>query len=133
MKVPGLVHSMRINSVFSAASGMAAVVLAMFEGRPLGLNRWLLAAVGAGLIVYGAQLALWSRRPSMLAPGARLATVADTAWVIGAVIILVGFPAVLDVTGRVVLGVLSLVVAELAVLQFIGLRREASVVGAGTR
>ena len=123
MKIPGLTTSMKLNAAFSAASGAAAAALGVFVDRPFGLDGWFLSVIGVGLVVYGAQLVAWARSDRMVVPGARLATVADTLWVAAAVLVLLGFPSALDTTGRIVLALVSLVVADFAVMQALGLRK----------
>lgn len=123
MSVPSLTTSMRTNAVFSAISGLAAIGLALLFDRPLGLEPWLLGVLGIGLIAYGAQLAVWVRSERLTVPGARVATAADVAWVVSAVVILTAFPSAMSTTGRIVFAVVSLVVADLALMQGLGLRQ----------
>ena len=123
MRVPSLTTSMRANAVFSAISGVAAIGLAVFADRGLGLEPWLLGVLGIGLVVYGIQLTIWVRSARLTVPGARIATAADAAWVVTAAVILTAYPSAMDTTGRIVLAVVSLVVADFAIMQALGLRR----------
>ena len=127
MTLPKLTTTMRANAAFSAASGVAAVILAAMSETPLGVNRWLLGAIGLGLIGYGVQLYAWAGSPRLVKPGARLATAADALWVLGAVVLLTWFPDAMSTAGRWTLGLASLAVADFAVMQFLGLRRPETV------
>ena len=123
MRVPALATTMRYNGFFSASSGATAIATAIAIDRPFGLEPWLMAVIGIGLVGYGVQLMLWARNSSVLRLGAGIATVADAIWVVSAAIIILGFPSAMTDNGRIVLGVLSLLVAEFAVLQLLGLSR----------
>jgi hypothetical protein len=110
------------NALFSGATGLGLVIGARWLDGWLGLNAWLLAAVGVGLLVYAADLAWLSRSEPWLIPGGRLAVVADIGWIIAAVA-LIAFTAVLTTPGELALALVSLVVAGFATAQWIGLRR----------
>jgi hypothetical protein len=114
---------MQANGAFSALSGTAALVGSFAAEQPLGLEAWFLGALGGGLIVYGLQLVMWSRNERLIGIGSRIATVADGLWVVGAVVALAFYPTTLDTWGRMLLAALTMVVAEFAWLQYIGLRR----------
>ena len=126
MQAPSLKTTLRLNAAFSALSGIAALVLAAVLDEPLGLAPWLMAALGVGLVLYGVELAIGTRAPERHAAVGRFAVVADTAWVVAATLVLLFAPDVLDGAGRVVLLVATLMVAELAITQYLGLRRIAA-------
>ena len=112
---------LRANGVFSAASGLALVGGAPVANDALGLEAWLLAACGLILVGYGA--GLWTAaRASDPVPGGRLASLLDAGWVLGALVILIGFPSAMTPTGRLLLLVVSALVAGFAVLQIRTLR-----------
>lgn len=126
MRIPSLTTALRVNAVFSVLSGVSALVLAIVAEAPLGLAPWVVAVVGLGLVAYGVQLAAGTRDPERRADVGRFAVAADTAWVLGAAFILVVAPDVLDRSGRIVLLLATIVVAELAITQYLGLRRIAA-------
>ncbi len=122
------------NAAFSAISGAVLLIGSVAWDEALGLETWFLAAVGISLVAYGALLSWLARRPDVGA-GARFATIMDAGWVLGAAIVLLGFPAAMTATGRVALFAVSIAVAGFAEAQFLGLRRadegESSVATAG--
>lgn len=115
---------LRANGAFSATSGAVLVLGAAALDTSLGLNAWLLFASGVGLVGYGAVLFAAARDDAI--GGGRFATAADLAWVVGATILLVGFPSVLTGAGRLALLLVTIVVGGFAVGQALALRREAS-------
>lgn len=115
--------ALRGNAAFSAASGVAALVAAVAWPETLGVPAAVLVALGLGLLPYAALLAVFAGRPEVRPSEALLAVVADLAWVAGAAALLVGWPDAMSSAGRWALGLLTLVVADFAVTQWIGLRR----------
>lgn len=122
------------NAVFSALSGAGLMLGASAWEETLGLETWFLAVIGISLVGYGGLLAWLARRPDV-GGGARFATIMDAGWVLGAAVVLLGFPNVMTTTGRAALLVVSLVVLGFAEAQFLALRRvngrERSAVAAG--
>lgn len=123
MRIPSLDTSLRLNAGFSVLSGLAAVTLGVVSDEPLGLAPWFVIVLGLGLVLYGVQLVVGTRDPGRRHVVGRFAIAADSAWVVGAAVVLLFFPGALDAVGRVVLLVATLIVAELAVTQYLGLRR----------
>jgi hypothetical protein len=123
MHIPSLTTALRVNAAFSALSGIAALVLGAMFDEPLGLARRVMVVIGLGLVLYGLQLGIGTRDPERRTAVGRFAVAADTAWVAGAAFVLLFTPDILDGAGRVVLLVATLVVAELAMTQYLGLRR----------
>lgn len=114
--------ALRENAAISGVSGLVLLLGAAWLDGWLGIDWWLLATVGVGLLVYAVDLAWVARDDRLLVPGARMAIAADVAWVLGAVA-LIAFTAVLTRRGEIALAVVSLVVAGLAAAQWVGLRR----------
>lgn len=118
-----LSRTMTENALFSGASGLILIIGAMLGLADwVGVNAWLLAALGVGLVVYAADLLFFARSPRWLISGGRMAVAADIAWVIVAAA-LIAFTAVLTQQGELALAGVSLVVAGFAAAQWIGLRR----------
>ena len=117
-----LIRTLEANAVFSAVSGAALIALAVAGTHAFGVPPSILGVVGAGLLPFAWIVHRTARRPqSMLV---RLIVGGDVTWVVAAAVILVGFPGTLSPMGAVALTLASLVVAELAIMQLVGMRRE---------
>ena len=117
------------NAVFSAASGAG---LAIFAG-PLaraaahapvevaGLDLAIvLELLGLGVIAFGGLCAWVASRETLPEGWARVIFAADLAWVAGSALVL---PATWTTAGITGIVVLALIVADLAILEYLGLRR----------
>jgi hypothetical protein len=118
-----LASAVSINAIFSSVSGVVLLASVPMLSGPIGVAGWILAAVGVGLVGFAVLLVWLSAAPRRLAVGAPYVLVADVAWVLGAVVLLAGFPELLAPAGRVGLAAVSAVVAAIAVGQAVGLRR----------
>jgi hypothetical protein len=120
-----LSKAMTENAIFSGLAGLVLVVGASGLDGWLGVDARLLAAIGLGLVVYAADLMWWSRSPRWLVTGGRMAVVADLGWVVAAAA-LIAFTAVLTTQGEAALALVSVVIAALAAVQWMGLRKLAA-------
>ena len=119
------------NAVFSVVSG---AVLATFAGpfagsatdAPVSVMGLDLAIVfellGLGVIAFGALCAWVASRETLPQGWARVIFAADIAWVAGSVLVL-ALPASWTTAGIAGIVVVALIVADLAILEYLGLRR----------
>ena len=119
------------NAIFSIISG---AVLAIFAGPfaqlaahgPVSLMGLDLAIVfellGVGVIAFGALCAWVASRQTLPVAWVRVIFAADLAWVAGSVLVL-ALPATWTTAGIAGIVVLALIVADLAILEYLGLRR----------
>ena len=119
------------NAAFSVVSG---AVLAIFAGplaaaassaKPsvMGLELALLfELLGVGVVAFGALCAWVASRPELPRTLAQAIFVADIAWVAGSVLVL-ALPASWTGAGIAGVVVLALIVADVAILEYVGLRR----------
>jgi hypothetical protein len=119
------------NAIFSVISG---AVLAIFAGPfaqvaahgPISLMGLDLAIVfellGLGVIAFGALCAWVASRETLPQAWARVIFAADLAWVVGSVLVL-ALPATWTMAGFAGIVVVALIVADLAILEYLGLRR----------
>ena len=119
------------NAVFSIVSG---AVLAIFAGpfariaahAPVEVAGLDLAIVfellGLGVIAFGALCAWVASRETLPEGWARVIFAADLAWVAGSVLVL-ALPATWTTAGIAGIVVVALIVADLAILEYLGLRR----------
>lgn len=117
-----LIRSLQANAAFSLVSGVALIAIAISETDAFGVPPGILGVVGAGLVPFAWLVHRTTQRPQPMIVSCIVG--ADVAWVMGAVVILVGFPGTLSPMGSIALGLASLVVADLAVMQYVGMRRE---------
>jgi hypothetical protein len=119
------------NAAFSVVSGgllaiFATPFAAAASSAPpsvagLGLAT-LFQLLGAGVVAFGALCAWVASRPELPRTLVRLIFAADIAWVAGSGLVL-ALPASWTTAGVAGIVVLALIVADLAVLEYLGLRR----------
>ncbi len=119
------------NSAFSVVSGAA---LAIFAGpfaaaaahAPVSLAGLelaiLLEMLGVGVVGFGALCGWIASRDPLPQGWARVIFAADIAWVVGSVLVLT-LPASWTMAGVAGIAVLAVIVADLAILEYLGLRR----------
>ena len=119
------------NAVFSVISGAALVAFATPFARlateaPLTVMGLDLALVfellGLGVVAFGAICAWAASRETLPRSWAQLIFAADIAWVVGSALVLM-LPAAWTTAGIAGIAVVALIVADLAVLEYLGLRR----------
>ena len=119
------------NAVFSVASGAvltacAAPFAAAAAHQPVsvaGLDLAILfELLGIGVILFGILCAWIASRPALPGGLARVVFAADIAWVVGSAAVLL-LPASWTTLGVVGIAVVALIVADLAILEYLGLRR----------
>jgi len=117
-----LARSLLANSATCAVGGMVLVA----GGRPfagwLGVAPALAAGLGVALVAYAALPFVWSRRRPVDVIAGRVALAADVAWVLGALALAAVGPGGLSGAGRVVIALSGLVVADVALAEWLGLR-----------
>lgn len=115
------IHRLRLvlaaNATFSVVGGVIALVAASWVSRELGIDHVALTRLlGAGLVVFGIDVALVSRTAERrLLPATLAVCAADAAWVLGTVIVLA--TGVLSTTGALVAIVVGLAVADFGTAQ----------------
>lgn len=119
------------NAAFSVISGAALAVFAGPFARAatdapvsvLGLDLAILfELLGVGVVAFGALCAWIASRPQLPQGLARFIFAADIAWVAGSVLVL-ALPASWTTAGIAGIVVLAVIVADLAILEYLGLRR----------
>ena len=119
------------NAVFSVISGIVLVAFAgpfaaLATDEPLSVGSLELATVfellGLGVVAFGA-IAGWAASRETLPRGwAQAVFAADVAWVAGSALVLL-LPAPWSTIGIAGIVVVALIVADIAVLEYLGLRR----------
>ncbi|HEX6092061.1 MAG TPA: hypothetical protein VFZ07_01845 [Dongiaceae bacterium] len=80
-------------------------------------------AVGIGLIGYAAWLLFSARRPEVNLWAGRTVILVNVLWVAGSAVLLLAAPGLFNSLGQWLVGLVALVVADFALVQYIGLRR----------
>lgn len=111
------------NAVFCMASGLAMVIFSRQLGDWIGAPAATLLIVGLALIPWGALLWLFSRREAVRTAEAWMAVAGDELWVIGTLILVLGFPTALSNTGNAVVVLVAVVVAVFGAGGYLGIRR----------
>ena len=121
------------NAVFSVVSGAALAIFAVPFARAaaqapvtlMGLDLDLAIVfelLGVGVIAFGALCAWVASRETLPQAWARVIFAGDLAWVAGSVLVL-ALPATWTMAGFIGIVVVALIVADLAILEYLGLRR----------
>jgi hypothetical protein len=116
--------SLNTNAAFSAISGTVLLVGAVPVASMIGLPTWFVAGVGVSLIAFAGIVRIIAGNPLPRGgrAGVRMVITADVTWVVIAAIVVIGFPGVMTQAGVISVAAISIIVADLAVLQAIGLR-----------
>ena len=119
------------NAAFSIVSGATLAIFAVPFARAaahapvsvLGLDLAIvIELLGVGVVAFGALCAWVASRPSLPQGWARLIFAADIAWVAGSALVL-ALPASWTTAGIAGIVVLAVIVADLAILEYLGLRK----------
>lgn len=121
MRTRILTTTLIANAASSAVTGVLLVAGAAPLSGWLGIPAWLSVVIGLGLLAFAVSVVLVARDPQP--GGVRQVIAADVAWVIGAVVVIVGFPGSMSTAGLWALGIVTVAVADFAILQTVGLRR----------
>ncbi len=114
-----LERALEANAWFSSACAASLTIGGILLAGPLGVPAWFLVATGISLGVFAACVRLVA--PSPRPPLVLLVIGADVAWVVVALVVIVGFPSLMSSAGVTALAAVTVVVAGLAVAQAIGL------------
>jgi hypothetical protein len=110
------------NAAITALLGVLLLVAAARLDGWLGVNAWVLAALGVGLVGYALTLVLWARSAKWVRRGGRLAVAGDGLALAGSGA-LIAFTNVLTAKGVIALGVVAAIVALFVVLQAVGVAK----------
>ena len=120
-----LTTTLTANAVFSGLSGLALTLGAVPMSEWLGIPTWIGIVVGLGLVLFSVQVAMTARNPEPHV--VRMVIASDAAWVVFAAVLIVAFPDSMSKAGSAALGIVTVVVATFAVLQWLGLRSAARI------
>ena len=108
------------NGIFSTVSGAATAAFASPIAEFMEIPTWALYVVGLGTLLFGVSLLFAGRATSIDRKGVAFTLIADATWVLMAIVIIL-IPGTMTGAGKIVYGLVSLVVAVFAVLQTRGL------------
>lgn len=121
-----LKNTLLANAVFSSLGGILCIaangLLTEFMGLADGLYLYI---VGAGLIIFGIDVAFTATRKAINPLFVKMIIGADVAWVITSFLITALLPQLFNFNGIVLIEFIALDVAIFAILQGIGLKRVA--------
>ena len=113
------------NAALSLASGLALAVapetLAGLLGPAVPAN--LMLGLGVLFLIFGADVAFVARREEPKLAQAGLITALDAVWVVASLAVLAVFSGQLSTLGFWLVAVQALIVADFAILQFLGIRQ----------
>ena len=106
----------------SAISVVFTIAGAGLVGRWLDVSPWIPAAVGIALIPWVMLLVHTVRRVPLRTIAVAIIAAGNLAWVVGAAVLIFGFPDALSTGGKWIVGLFSLAVLDLGLLQLAGLK-----------
>jgi hypothetical protein len=112
------------NALFSVTTGLISFVDAAPLAEWMGLGSpWLLRVLGVGLLLFGAEVGWIALRSADLRQAGRVILALDVAWVVASILLLSAGWLALTEAGFWTVVIVADMVACLAVLEYIGLRR----------
>lgn len=124
--LPGLLLLRRTlisNSAFSALSGLVMIAAAAPLSQLFKIPQtWIMAGLGAGLILFAAEVFRHARGGQVGGAETRAIIALDVAWVAGTGVLLAAAPELISAQGRWLLIAVAAAVAVFASLQFLGLK-----------
>lgn len=123
MEIEILRKVLRTDMWGSAAAVGVTIVGAGWLGGWLGVRSGVVLAVGIVLIPWVLFLAMTSRRTLLSRSAVGVIIAGNLAWGVGAAIVLIGFPDALSPAGKWIFVIFSLAVADIGVVEWVGLRR----------
>lgn len=117
-------RSLRANALFSSVSGLALVAGSYSIGPRIGVEpSWIVLIVGLGLLPFAYDLFSNATKTRIDLTRVKVAIAGDITWVVASIAVIVIDPTGLTTAGIVTIAVVAAVVAEFALLQWIGFRR----------
>ena len=108
---------LKANAAFSLLGGVVAVAAGAVVADLLDVNVWLVRVIGAGLVIFAADVWWVARRPAnQITTYARLVSAADASWVVGTVVVIA--LGLVSTAGAIVLAVVAAAVADFGALQW---------------
>jgi hypothetical protein len=112
-----------VDALFCALGGLVFAVGAAPLGNLTGMNASLLAVIGVSLVMWATVPFMAARREPTNPSTVMFVVVVNVAWVVASVTLLIADPFASTTIGKWFTLIIADVVAVLAVLQFIGVRR----------
>jgi hypothetical protein len=116
-----LKNSLLINAVFSLTSGVICLLVADPLSTLTAIPTWIFYTLGIGLTVFAVDVALTATRRQINLLFARIIVLADIAWVIASIGVLVFMGSHLTLAGQLLIELVAIAVAVLATVQVVGL------------
>ena len=118
MEFLSLKKTLQLNSAFSLLCALALFIFSAPLAQIIGaVEPWMLHIVGAALVIWALDL-LWVASKPLINQGlVKVIVVADVGWVLGTVVLLVGFEAMFTTEGVALLTAVALAVLAIALLQ----------------
>ena len=118
-------RALSVNAWMTAANGLAFLVAGHVLGPMFGIAPALLWVLGAGFLGFGAHAGHVARKKEIARAEGLYFTIADAAYVLASVVVLVGFPHLMTGLGRLFFAAAADLVAIFAIAEYAGVRRMA--------
>ena len=121
---PLLRRAMQIDAAVSGAGGLLLTLLPGPLSVLIGFERpAYLLAVGIGLLGYAVWLLSSARRPNVNIWAGRVVISLNLLWVAASAVLLLDEPGLFNALGQWLVGIVAVLVADFALVQYLGLRR----------
>lgn len=116
--------ALRANAAFSFITGLSLLLFADPLSQLMGAT-WPLVfqVIGAGLLPFALAVALTAQRKPLRPMHVAVISIMDAIWVLGTLVLAVGWPTALNATGWLVAAAVAVVVDIFCLAQLVGLRR----------
>ncbi|HSG43411.1 MAG TPA: hypothetical protein VLA72_09685 [Anaerolineales bacterium] len=112
------------NSIFCSTSGLAFTLFSKPIAAFLGLSAsWVILVFGIGLLIYGFDVFVTSRKETISAGFAKFVIGADLAWVLGSAVLIFSNLVAFTTPGKWAIAIVADIVLVFAIVQYVGLRR----------
>ncbi|MGH1351347.1 MAG: hypothetical protein ACRBBN_11145 [Methyloligellaceae bacterium] len=120
-----------LNATFSVISGLAFLIAGemisqIIFSQPDFWKILIVRGIGVGLLLFAADLAIQARNEQVTRQKIILFCIQDLAWIIFSAVMILGFGWLFTPNGILAIDVVAVIVAILAIGQFIGVRRMAA-------
>jgi hypothetical protein len=112
-----------VDRAFAASSALLLIAAGPILANVLDWPAWVVVAIGAALAPYALLLHRIHRSGALRSALARLTAAGDLGWVVGSIVLLIGWPGATGTAGKWLVAVIAVAVADIGLVKLYGWRR----------